>query len=83
MVFLHEQVSVSLDKWEALCILMQFEIELMYTFGIIAFYFICTIFFLPNDHYVVIWYWSKFLYNSKFTLTSKISWNKQCRYKEG
>ena len=36
-VFLHEQVSVSLDKWEVLCILMQYEIELMYTFGIIAF----------------------------------------------
>ena len=36
-VFLHGQVSVSLDKWEALCILMQYEIELMYTFGIIAF----------------------------------------------
>ena len=36
-VFLHEQVSVSLDKWEALCIVMQYEIELMYTFGIIAF----------------------------------------------
>ena len=36
-VFLHEQVSVSLDKWEALCILMQYEIELMYIFGIIAF----------------------------------------------
>ena len=36
-VFLHEQVSVSLDKWEALCILMQYEIELMYTFGKIAF----------------------------------------------
>ena len=32
-VFLHEQVSISLDK----CILMQYEIELMYTFGIIAF----------------------------------------------
>ena len=40
MVVLHEHVSVSLDKWEALCILMQYEIELnqlMYTFGIIAF----------------------------------------------
>ena len=36
-VFLHEQVSVSLDKWEALCILMQYEAELMYTYGIIAF----------------------------------------------
>ena len=36
-VSLHEQVSVSLDKWEALCILMQYEMELMYTFGIIAF----------------------------------------------
>ena len=36
-VFLYEQVSVSLDKWDALCILMQYEIELMYTFRIIAF----------------------------------------------
>ena len=36
-VFLHEQVSVSLDKLEVLCILMQYEIELMFTFGIIAF----------------------------------------------
>ena len=35
-VFLHDQVSFSLDKWEALCILMQYEIELMYKFGIIA-----------------------------------------------
>ena len=35
-VFWHEQVSVSLDKWEALCIVMQYEIKLMYTFGIIA-----------------------------------------------
>ena len=34
--FLHEQVAVSLDKWEALFILMQYEIELMYTLGIIA-----------------------------------------------
>ena len=24
--FLHEQVSVSLDKWEVLCILMQYKI---------------------------------------------------------
>ena len=36
-VFLHEQASVSLDEWEALYIMMQYEIELMYTFGIIAF----------------------------------------------
>ena len=35
--FLHEPVSVSLDKWVALCNLMQYKIELMYTFGIIAF----------------------------------------------
>ena len=34
---LHEPVSVSFDKREALCILMQYEIELMYTFGTIAF----------------------------------------------
>ena len=31
-----EQVSVSFDKREALCILMQYEAELMYTFGIMA-----------------------------------------------
>ena len=36
-VFLHEQVPFSLDKWEALCILMQYEIELMFIFGKIAF----------------------------------------------
>ena len=36
-VLMHEQVSLSLDKREALCILMQFEIELMYTIEIIAF----------------------------------------------
>ena len=41
---LHEQVSVSLDKWKELCILMQYEIELMYTFETIAFYFICIIY---------------------------------------
>ena len=35
-VFLHEQVSVSLDRWEALYILMQYEIELMNTFRIIV-----------------------------------------------
>ena len=36
-VNLHEQVSVLLYKSEALCILMQYEIELMYSLGIIAF----------------------------------------------
>ena len=41
---MHEQVSVTMDKREVLCILMQYEIELMYTFGIIAFKFICIIF---------------------------------------
>ena len=41
---MHEQVSVTLDKMEALCILMQYEVELMYTFGIISFIFICIIF---------------------------------------
>ena len=41
---MHEQVSVSLHKLEALCILMQYEIEMMYTFGVIAFKIICTIF---------------------------------------
>ena len=40
-VFLHEKVSISLDKWKALCILMQYDIELMYTFGMITFQFIC------------------------------------------
>ena len=46
--------SVTFDEREAMCILMQYEIELMcninsyciimYTFGIIAFKFICIIF---------------------------------------
>ena len=40
----HEQVSGTFDKREALCILIQYEIELMYTFGIISFKFICIIF---------------------------------------
>ena len=34
---LHKQVSISFDKREALCILMQYEAELMYTFGTMAF----------------------------------------------
>ena len=35
----HEQVSVTFDNIKAkLCILMLYEIELMYTFGIIALY---------------------------------------------
>ena len=33
----HEQVSVTFDKKEALGILMQYGIELMYTFDTIAF----------------------------------------------
>ena len=41
---MHEQVSVTFDTREALCILMQYEIELKYAFGIIAFKFICIIF---------------------------------------
>ena len=41
---LHEQVSVSFDKREALCILVQYEIELMYKFGTLTFKFICRIF---------------------------------------
>ena len=41
---MHEQVSVTFVKREALCILMQYEIELMYKFVILAFKFICTIF---------------------------------------
>ena len=45
---MHEQVSVSLDKWKALCILMQYEAELMYTYGIIAFKLICIIFSFTN-----------------------------------
>ena len=41
---MHEQVSVTFDKSEVMCILMQYEIEMMYRFGIIAFKFICIIF---------------------------------------
>ena len=33
----HEQVFVSFDKMEALCILMHYEAELMYTSGTMAF----------------------------------------------
>ena len=40
----HEQVSVTFDKRGALCILMQYGIGLMYTFGTIAFEFICILF---------------------------------------
>ena len=54
-VFLHEQASVSLDKWEALCILMQYEIKLMYTFGVKAFNSFVQYYLLPNDYYVKIW----------------------------
>ena len=78
---LHEQASVTFDKREALCILMQYEIEQIYTLRIIAFLFIRMMFLLPNDYDVEIWYWSEFPYNSKFTLTSKKAWNKHCRYK--
>ena len=42
---MREQVSVTFNKREALCILIQYEIELMYTFGIISFKFICIIFY--------------------------------------
>ena len=45
---MHEQVSITFDKREALCSLMQYDIELMYTFGIITFKFICMIFFLTK-----------------------------------
>ena len=41
---LHEHVSVSFDKREAMCILMQYEIELMYTFETIHFNTICILF---------------------------------------
>ena len=37
---MHGQVSVTFDKREALCILMQYEIELIYTCGITALKFI-------------------------------------------
>ena len=35
-----------------------------------------------NEYDVETWYGSAFLYKSKFTLTSKIAWNKHGRYKE-
>ena len=41
---LHEKVSVTFEKMETFGFFMQYEIELMFTFGIIAFKFICTIF---------------------------------------
>ena len=69
---LHEQVSVSIDRREALSILMQHEIELMYTFEAIAFNSFVWYFLLPSDRDFEIWYWS----GSKFTLPSKKTWNK-------
>ena len=80
---MNELVSVSFDKRETLCILMLYQIELMITFGTIAFQFIYMIFFLPNDYNVEIRKWFEFPYNSKFTLTSKKAWKKHCGYKEG
>ena len=41
---MHEKVSVTFDKRETFGIFMQYEIELVYTLGIIALKFICTIF---------------------------------------
>ena len=79
----HEQVSVAFDKGESSCILMQYEIKLIYTFGVIAFKLMCILFTFLNDYDVETCYWSAFPYNSKFTLTSKIAWNKHGRYKEG
>ena len=38
---------------------------------------------LPNNYDEEIWYWSTFPYNSKFTLTLKMAWNKHRCYKEG
>ena len=41
---MHYHVSVIIDKREALCIFRQYTIELIYTFGTIAFKFIYIIF---------------------------------------
>ena len=43
-VLLQEKVPVTCDKRETFGIFMQYQIELMYTLGIIAFKFMCTIF---------------------------------------
>ena len=59
--FLHEQVSVTFDKRETFGILMQFNIDLMYTLGIIAFKFICTTFSFIKDYDVETWYWTAIL----------------------
>ena len=87
---MHEKVSCTFHKRETFGIFMQYEIELMYTLGIIAFKMYTLriilfkfIFLLSNDYDVETWYWSAFRYNSKFTLTSKIAWNKRGLYKEG
>ena len=48
------------DKREAsVCILMQYNIKLMYTFGTISFKITCML--LLNDEYLQTWYWSAFL----------------------
>ena len=40
----HEQVSVTIEKREAVCILMQYEIKLTYIFAKWAFKFICIMY---------------------------------------
>ena len=80
---LHEQVYVSFDK-RKLCA-FRCNMKLNWCIHLEQWHFNSFVwyFLLPNDYDVEMWYCSEFLYNSKFTLTSKKAWNKHCRYKEG
>ena len=62
---------------------MHYEVELMYTFGIIAYKSICIIFSFNILIMKLKPGTGQHFYSSKFTLTSKIALNKRGRHKEG
>ena len=64
---MHEQVSVTFDKGEALCTLMQYKIELMYPF---VYYFL-----LPNDYDVETLYWSAFPIQCFYNFFRDFDWS--------
>ena len=66
---LHEPLIVKFDKREALWLSMQFDIELMYTFGITAFELISILFFFTN------WLWYGNLVLVGISLQQQIQFN--------
>ena len=74
---LHEQVSVSFDKRAALCTLMQYENEPMYSI-LIHLYDILFYQMIIMLNLVLV----RISLLQQFTVTSLKAWNKHCRYKE-